>query len=193
EGWTRGMLWPATGRAWVPTSPNITTFETALAYPGTGLFEATTASEGRGTAKPFLLIGHPAVPSELILDELSNARLPGVRFAAEPITPHAIPHVATSPRFDGHTFDAISLAIDDWTRYRPVETGLHLLAAFATSLHGRHAGPLITDHKAFDRLAGTDRLAAMLRHGTPAAEIISASEAGIERFCERRTQYLLYR
>src|SRR5690606_7549907 len=49
EGWRHGMLWPETGLPWVPTSPNVPDFETALVYPGAALFEGTAASEGRGT------------------------------------------------------------------------------------------------------------------------------------------------
>src|SRR5690554_8155606 len=48
-GWRRDMRWPETGLPWIPTSPNVPDFETALVYPGAALFEGTAASEGRGT------------------------------------------------------------------------------------------------------------------------------------------------
>ena len=81
DGWHRDMLWPATRRPWLATSPNIPTFETALAYPGTGLFEATTASEGRGTDAPFLLLGHPDIDAASVARTLGQANLPGASIA----------------------------------------------------------------------------------------------------------------
>jgi len=43
---------------WVLSSPNIPTLDTTYIYAGMGLFEGTTASEGRGTTKPFQLTGN---------------------------------------------------------------------------------------------------------------------------------------
>ena len=59
EGWKRAMRWPATGLAWIPTSPNVPTFETALVYPGMGLVGEVLVNEGRGTPTPFLQFGAP--------------------------------------------------------------------------------------------------------------------------------------
>ena len=57
EGWSRDSV--DTGLPWVPPSPNMPTLDTALVYPGTGLFEGTNLSEGRGTTRPFETIGAP--------------------------------------------------------------------------------------------------------------------------------------
>jgi uncharacterized protein YbbC (DUF1343 family) len=59
EGWQRSMRWPQTGRAWVATSPNIPTFDSALAYPGIGVVGELAVNEGRGTPTPFCLFGAP--------------------------------------------------------------------------------------------------------------------------------------
>lgn len=59
SGWRRDMLWPATGRSWVPTSPNLPRFEGVLVYPGQVLLEGTDLSEGRGTTTPFEICGAP--------------------------------------------------------------------------------------------------------------------------------------
>lgn len=58
-GWSRLMDWPDTGLPFVPTSPAMPSFESALCYPGTCLFEATNLSTGRGTDAPFQQIGAP--------------------------------------------------------------------------------------------------------------------------------------
>lgn len=56
--WKRDKLAPDTDLPWVMPSPNMPTTDTALVYPGTGLFEGVASiTEGRGTCKPFELIG----------------------------------------------------------------------------------------------------------------------------------------
>lgn len=61
RGWRRSMHWQDTGRAWIMTSPNMPTAETAEVYPGMVLLEGTNISEGRGTTMPFLTIGAPYI------------------------------------------------------------------------------------------------------------------------------------
>ena len=59
EGWTRDQRYEDTGLPWVMPSPNMPSPLTALVYPGTGLVEGTNLSEGRGTTRPFELVGPP--------------------------------------------------------------------------------------------------------------------------------------
>lgn len=59
SGWQRGMMFPDTGLPWIMPSPNMPTWETAMIYPGTGLIEGTNMSEGRGTTRPFEVVGAP--------------------------------------------------------------------------------------------------------------------------------------
>src|SRR5215212_5980147 len=79
-GWQRDQLFPATGLSWVAPSPNIPTFDTALVYPGTCLFEGTTMTEGRGTTRPFELVGAPWIDPDEYAATLNGLGLPGVRF-----------------------------------------------------------------------------------------------------------------
>jgi len=53
----RNMSFFDTNVTWVMPSPNMPTVDTALVYPGTGIFEGTNISEGRGTTRPFEIIG----------------------------------------------------------------------------------------------------------------------------------------
>ncbi len=192
DGWRRAMRWPGTGLPWVATSPNIPTFETALAYAGTGLFEATTASEGRGTDAPFLMLGHPQVDAAVIVAAVDTAKLGGVRFDAIRFTPRPIAGVATSPRFAGRAIAGVRLGITDAARYQPVEVGVHLLAAFSSALRRRGSTALVADSKTFNRLAGTARLLEMLARGAGAPEIIAAWQAEVARFEAQRRRYLIY-
>src|SRR5690606_15772615 len=59
KGWKRNQLYEDTGLPWVIPSPNMPTTDTALVYPGTGMIEGTNLSEGRGTTRPFELLGAP--------------------------------------------------------------------------------------------------------------------------------------
>ena len=50
---------------WVPPSPNMPSLDTVALYPGTGLLEGTTLCEGRGTTRPFEILGAPWCGPEL--------------------------------------------------------------------------------------------------------------------------------
>ncbi|MDX2156035.1 MAG: DUF1343 domain-containing protein [Hyphomicrobiaceae bacterium] len=192
QGWRRQMRWPATGLTWIATSPNIPSFETALAYAGTGLFEATVASEGRGTPEPFLLLGHPAIEGAAVADRVNRSALPGVRIEPRRFRPRALPGVATNPRFRDRDIPGVRLVITDADAFAPVETGVHLLAAFAEALRAKGEAPLVNDTKPFNRLAGTGRLAAAIDRGAMADGIVESWSAEVARFRARRARYLLY-
>lgn len=59
KSWSRSMLWKDTGLTWTLPSPNMPNDQAALVYPGMCLLEGTSLSEGRGTTRPFELIGAP--------------------------------------------------------------------------------------------------------------------------------------
>lgn len=79
-GWRRSMWYEQTGLQWVPPSPNMPTVDTAVVYPGMCLFEGTNISEGRGTTRPFELIGAPWMASNQLASALNDKQMPGVRF-----------------------------------------------------------------------------------------------------------------
>ena len=192
EGWRRDMLWPGTGLAWVATSPNIPTFETALAYAGTGLFEATIASEGRGTAAPFLLLGHPAIDARRVAAEVNAVRLPGVTIEATRFTPKRIKAVASRPRFAEVAIPGVRILITDIRTYRPVETAVHLLVAFDRALRAAGTVGLVDKAEEFNRIAGTRRLLEFLDRDAGAVEIIAAWSGEVRAFKTRRLKYLQY-
>ena len=61
EGWRREMPWADTGLPWVIPSPNLPTPDSCAVYPGMVLVEGTNLSEGRGTTRPFELVGAPVL------------------------------------------------------------------------------------------------------------------------------------
>jgi uncharacterized protein YbbC (DUF1343 family) len=80
RGWKRQMYFSDTNLPWVLPSPNLPTPETALLYPGQVIWEATNLSEGRGTTKPFHLVGAPFIDPLALVSELETLELPGVIF-----------------------------------------------------------------------------------------------------------------
>ena len=84
--WRRDLYAEQTGQPWVMPSPNMPRVETAVVYPGTCLFEATNLSEGRGTTRPFELIGAPYVDHRWA-EALNERDLPGVDFREAYFTP----------------------------------------------------------------------------------------------------------
>jgi uncharacterized protein YbbC (DUF1343 family) len=124
EGWRRDMTWAETGLPWVMPSVNMPTPDTALVYPGTGLFEGTNFSEGRGTTRPFELIGAPYA-DERFAAELAGLGLPGVRFRRTWFTPTFHKHAGVPVR-------GVQLHVHDPRAFRPVLTGLAMLHAART-------------------------------------------------------------
>lgn len=64
---------------WIAPSPNMPTLTTVALYPGIGLLEGATLSEGRGTTMPFEVFGAPWCGPELTA-ALRERALPGVCF-----------------------------------------------------------------------------------------------------------------
>ena len=190
SGWPRPTLWSDTGRPWVPTSPNIPTFETALIYAGTCLFEGTVASEGRGTRRPFTTLGATWADGERLAADLNARRLPGVRFRAIRFTPESIPGMSASPKLLGRALSGIEIEVTDPHAVQPVELGIHALDAFLAQAPDRAA--FFERPAAFDRLSGTPRLREMLTRGDRPDAVINAYQADVRAWEARRRPYLLY-
>lgn len=120
EGWTRDMLWSDTGLEWVPPSPNIPTDSTVILYPGMVLFEATNISEGRGTGRPFQMVGAPWIDAMNLAEALNGKRIPGAVF-----TP--ISFIPASSKFRGETCHGVTLAVTDPAQLHPTGLGLAVL------------------------------------------------------------------
>ena len=87
KGYRREMAYEETGLPWVLPSPNMPTVDTAFLYPGGCLIEGTNLSEGRGTTRPFHLIGAPWLDPWKLADDMTKAALPGLGFRPCYFTP----------------------------------------------------------------------------------------------------------
>ena len=120
-GWMRGALTNAWDRPFVMTSPNMPTADTALVYPGACLLEGTNLSEGRGTTRPFEIVGAPWLDGRRLAADLLATRLPG--FAPRPLT--------FMPTFQKHASTlcgGVQIHVTDPAAFRPVATYVALTA-----------------------------------------------------------------
>lgn len=119
-GWNPMMEYPQTGLPWLPPSPNLPTIDAVRMYAGMCLFEGTNLSEGRGTTKPFELIGAPWLDSEAVCDRMNELKLPGLYFHPYPFTPMFSKH-------EGQICQGVHILVTDPNECEAVTAALHLL------------------------------------------------------------------
>ncbi|MCM3708981.1 exo-beta-N-acetylmuramidase NamZ family protein [Sporosarcina luteola] len=187
EGWKRSSFHTETGLPWIPPSPNTTTLDMMLLYPGTCLVEGLNLSEGRGTTQPFEIIGAPFIDGEKLQDNVNSLGLEGIRARALAFTP-------TYQKYNGQLCEGIQLHITDRQAFKPVESVIQVLAViasmYAEKIKFLEYGNL--RHPMFDLLAGND----VLRHGLLRGNIqpyLQQCNRDMENFMETRERYLRYR
>ncbi len=167
EGWRREMFADETGLPWVMPSPNMPTLDTAVVYPGTVLFEGTLLSEGRGTTRPFELVGAPGIEAERFAREMNALGLPGAFFRP----------AMFEPTFQKHAKQACGgcqVHVTDRRAFKPVLTGAALIAMFhreAPSQPLWRQPPYQYEHDKLpiDILAGSPQFREQIEAGTSAA------------------------
>jgi len=194
KGWSRNKQWPDTKRDWIPPSPNLPTWKTALVYPGMCFFEGVRVSEGRGTDHPFLQIGMPWGPAAAVsvVDTLEARSIPGVSFDTTTFTPTSRPQAAPSPRFEGQTLHGFRLRVTNHQAVRPVELGIHALHAVYQQAQTQGDTAFVSRPNHLTRLAGTERLQTLLEQGASPNSIIASWENSVSRFRDQRASVLLY-
>lgn len=180
EGWRRYQTFDKTGLPWVVPSPNMPTPDTAALYPGTALFEGTLLSEGRGTTRPFELIGAPDIDWRWA-EEINAADLPGVRAREAYFVPTFSKHV-------DKTCGGVQLLFQGPAK--PITTAVTMLVT-ARRLYPDVFG--WREDKMIDKLSGSDRLRTMIDEGAGTDEVVGAWEDEVTQFCRDRRPYLLYR
>ncbi len=179
EGWQRGDLYDRTGLLWVNPSPNLRGLAETLLYPGVGLLERTNVSVGRGTDRPFEWIGAPWLDGPRLAAAMSEQDLPGVRFVPLNLTPAASVH-------QGKVCGGVHILVDDWSRFRPVPTGI----ALACALHRLYPGTWQVER--FDDLLRHRATWEGLKRGDSWQKLEKAWQADLQRFLEVRRKYLIY-
>ncbi|MFC4599475.1 exo-beta-N-acetylmuramidase NamZ domain-containing protein [Cohnella hongkongensis] len=183
EGWEREMLFPETGRIWVPPSLGMPRFETAMLYSGTCLFEGTNVSEGRGTTSPFEIVGAPFVRAEELADEMNRKRLPGVRFRPVYFNP-------TFSKHEGKLCAGVQLHVVDFRALRPLETGVRLMYELKRRYEQFEFLPPVRENgRPFIDLLGGDR---SYREEDDEEALLERFREESRTFSERKRTYHLY-
>jgi len=189
-GWRRSMYYDETGVPWVMPSPNIPTLDSASVYPGAVLFEGTKLSEGRGTTRPFELIGAPWIDGDRLADAMNARNLSGVHFRP----------VFFEPTFQKHakqTCGGCQIHVLDRQRFRPVRAAVELIAEFRRQAPDRFAWrepPYEYEHEKqpIDILFGSDRLRKTIDAGADIEAFVASWKQDEEEFRRLRQKYLLY-
>ena len=190
EGWRRQMYHDDTGLPWVLPSPNLPTLDSAVVYPGMVLFEGTNLSEGRGTTRPFELVGAPWLEAPRLAGAMNDLGLPGVYFRPAEFQP-------TFQKHAGHPCGGCQLHVTDRTLFRPVLTAVALLEVCRRQAPDQFAWreppyEYETVIPPIDILWGSDRLRRQLDRGAPYTAVADDWAAGLDAFRPLRERYLLY-
>jgi uncharacterized protein YbbC (DUF1343 family) len=190
EGWGREMYWDETGLAWIMPSPNMPTLDTAVVYPGGVLFEGTQLSEGRGTTRPFELLGAPGIDAEPFAARLNALGIEGAHFRP----------AVFEPTFQKHArleCGGCQIHVTDRRSFRPVLAGVAVMGEFHRAAPDRFAWreppyEYVHDRMPIDILSGSDRLRQAIEADVPAREIAREWDAGTREFLAAREAYLMY-
>lgn len=190
EGWRRSMLFGETGLPWVMPSPNMPTFDTALVYPGMCLIEGTWASEGRGTTRPFELVGAPGIRGRSMADRLEKRNLQGVHFRPVSFKPGFQKHA-------GQICGGVQLHVTDRLAFSSYRTGVAVLLALKAEAGDDFQWrdkpyEFVTDRPAIDLLTGSTAVRRGVEQGASLEEIERTWLAGEAEFREYRRRFFLY-
>jgi len=190
EGWSRAMWMDETDAPWVMPSPNMPTLDTATVFPGTVHLEGTQMSEGRGTTRPFELVGAPYIDAEDYGGRLNALGLPGVYFRPTVFQP-------TFQKHAGVSCGGVQIHVLDREAFEPVQAGLAVVKV-AYELYSREFKwkqppyEYVFDKNPFDVISGTGALREAIEGGRSLEEMEKAWRAGLETFRAQREKYLLY-
>jgi len=190
EGWQRSTYWDETDLPWVMPSPNIPTLDSAIVFPGTVHIEGTTASEGRGTTRPFEIVGAPWVRAEPFAAALNARGFAGVYFRP----------VVFEPTFQKHarvTCGGCQIHVLDRRAFKPALTGTAIIeqirAADASSFGWKKAPyEYEIDKEPIDVIAGSWSFRIAIDAGERAEDIAVRWQPTVAEFRELRRPFLLY-
>lgn len=188
QGWDRSMNYGNTGLEFVAPSPNMPTVDTAYVYPGAALIEGTNVSEGRGTTRPFELIGAPFINSTDLAAAMNDYNLPGVKFRAASFTPSFSKH-------SGELTHGVQLHVVDRDEFNAVKTGLQLVK----TIHDMY--PEDFQFRAensegvsfFDLLIGNGWVREAIENGDSVEDMQDRWKKDLRDFNKIRKHYLLYK
>jgi uncharacterized protein YbbC (DUF1343 family) len=190
EGWERQLYADETDTPWVLPSPNMPTVDTAVVFPATVIFEGTKTSEGRGTTRPFEIVGASHIDAKKYSDSLNRLSLPGVYF-------RDISFIPTFQKEAGLNCGGVFLHVRNRSNFKPVITGIGMLKVmfdmYPESFQWKNPPyEYVFDRNPFDVIMGTSETRVSLEKGETLDSIEESWKTGVLDFCEVRKKYLLY-
>ena len=190
EGWSRELYFDDTEIPWIMPSPNMPTLDTAIVYPGTVLFEGTMVSEGRGTTRPFELIGAPWIDGTDLATRLNRLGLNGVYFREAGFEP-------TFQKYAKEPCEGCQIHVTSRREFEPVKAGVAIMRETYALGDGRfkwREPPYEYEHDKMpiDILAGSTQLREQIEGQVPVEAIAESWRAGVKTFEDAREPYLLY-
>ena len=164
----------------VAPSPNLNTAQSILLYPTLCLFEGTVISQGRGTMKPFTVLGAPALKDKYPLL----------------FTPVSIAGMSETPLYQDSACYGIDLGAYDTDSFRLTrKLNLSWLIKLYQDYPDKDA--FFDFHRSkqignFDKLAGSRQLKRQIIAGMSETAIRASWEPGLSNFKIKRKKYLLY-
>jgi len=190
-GWRREFWHDETDAPWVLPSPNMPTLDSATVFPGTVHFEGTQMSEGRGTTRPFELIGAPYIDPDAYAEKLNGLNLSGVYFRSCVFQPTFQKHAGTS-------CGGVQIHVTDRDAFEPWFAGI-AMAKFAHDMYPDHFRwkippyEYVYDKNPFDVISGTAKIREAFEKRTDLSTIGDETKAPLAEFKELREPFLLYR
>jgi len=190
EGWRREMWMDDHDAPWVMPSPNMPTLDTATVFPGTVHLEGTQMSEGRGTTRPFELVGGPYIEAEGYGRALNALGLAGVYFRPTVFQP-------TFQKHAGRSCGGVQIHVLDRERFEPVKAGVAVVKTaydmFTSAFRWKEPPyEYVYDKNPFDVIAGTGALRRGIEGGRSLEDIGRSWAEGLEAFGRQREAVLLY-
>jgi len=190
NGWRREHWHDDTDAPWVLPSPNMPTLDSATVFPGTVHFEGTQVSEGRGTTRPFELIGAPYIDADDYAGKLNALSLPGVFFRSGGFQP-------TFQKHAGVTCGGVQIHVLDRDVFEPVFAGVAMVK-LAYDLYPnefRWKEPpyeYVYDKNPFDVIAGTNKIREAFEQGIDLDAIAETWKRPLLEFKQLRESFLIY-
>ena len=179
SGWRRSYYFDDTGQVWVNPSPNMRSLVAAIFYPGVCFLEATNVSVGRGTERPFEMIGAPWIEPRRLALALNNALIPGVKFVPLYFTPSSSVH-------QGKRCGGVELVMTDREKFNSVLAGLTLVSTLR-----RLYGDLFQIDGVL-RLLGNQRALDAIKKGRTPVSVLREAPIEMKGFWGRRKNALIY-
>lgn len=190
EGWSRTLWYDETDSPWVLPSPNMPTLDAATVFPGTVHLEGTQMSEGRGTTKPFELVGAPYIDADRFAQALNGLGLPGVYFRSCVFLP-------TFQKHGGQACGGVQIHVTNRETFQPALSGIAVVKT-AFDMYGdefKWKTPPYEyeyDKNPFDVIAGTSKVREAIEQGDSLESIKESWQAPLAEFSRLRGDFLLY-